>query len=106
LSNNTLTIKELNKSFPYLKPFQSILIKIKYTIEVLLLLKVIMSLLSNAAVIPIVGLFIYVIFRNLFLFTSVVFTTSFAPVVVSKGGQEFTTNLRNFMEYLSITFHN
>lgn len=106
LSNNTLTIKELNKSFPYLKPFREILIKIKYTTEILLLIRAIMSVLSSAAVIPIVGLFIYIIFRNLFLFTSVVFTTSFAPVVVSKGGHDFIGNLRNFMEYLSISFHN
>jgi len=65
-----------------------------------------MSFLSNAAMIPIVVLFIYIIFRNIFLFISVVFTSAFAPVALSEGTQKFTLNLRNLFEYLSITFHN
>jgi len=110
MSNKTLTVKEINKSFPYLRPFKDILIKIKYTTgpegEILLLIKAIMLFLSSAALIPIVVLFIYIIIRNILLFTSAVFTTSFAPVVISNGGHNFMINIRNFAEYLSITFHN
>lgn len=106
MKNNTFSVKEINKSFPYLKPFQGILIKIKYTTEILLLIRAIMSVLSSAAMIPIVVLFIYNWFKRLIIVSSVLFTTSFAPVVISDGGHNFSMNFRNLLEYLSITFHN
>lgn len=79
--------------------------------EILILIKAILSFISSAAIIPVVGFWIYVWFQRILLFTSVTFTATFGPAVFLTGVKDsawdnFTTNSRNLFEYLSVSFHN
>jgi hypothetical protein len=60
----TFSETSLNQSFKYLKVYKGILTNIKYTIEVLLIVKALLSVLTNMAFIPIFALSVYLFMRK------------------------------------------
>jgi hypothetical protein len=63
----TLSITSLNQSFKYLKVYKGILTSIKYTIEVLIVVKALLSVITNMAFIPIFALSVYLFIRKVAL---------------------------------------
>lgn len=94
--HKTLSETNLNKNLTHLISFKDILTKIKFTVEILSLIKIILSFLSTAAFIPIFVLSIYLFIRKIILLFSVLFTSSFTATYLNY----YSSNLNNFNNIL------
>lgn len=101
---------ELQASLKQLYIFKDILSNIRYSVEMLMLIKSIIYFISSAAIIPFLVTAVYVFFKRLILFFSVTFSGFFAAhYTVFWVRHTFKKEIIAYMEVLrsySIRFHN
>jgi hypothetical protein len=95
IRHKTLSESNLNDYLIYLTSYKDILTKIKYTVEVLALIKIILIFITNAAFIPVFFLSIYLLLRKIFIFSSLFVTSNFM--------MGYFTNDLNYISKIKIT---
>jgi len=104
------TLSEINlfESLKYLTIFKDILLKIKYTAEVLILVKTILSFLVKAASIPLLALSVYIIIKRVLVAISLIFTSTFTAAFFSNYFDHISKleELKSTLRLLSIRTHN
>lgn len=110
--HKTLSEKALHNSIPHLILFKDILIKIKYTVELLTMIRVILSLISNIAFIPIFVLAIWLLIGKVYILFSVLFTSTLVSAYltnhydyISKTA-DFLSKFKEVLRGISIRTHN
>lgn len=104
--------KELNKSYPHLNLYKEILTKIQYTAHLLIIVKAIITFLINIVFLIVFITSLYILVRKLFLFISVLVTSSFTTVYLSNNFSSVNTVLLYFkalalsLNRLSVKLHN
>ena len=82
----TISEYKLGKAFKHLIIYKDIITKVKYTVATLLLLRIILSTLTNATFIPIFVLTLAYIFRRLFIWSAV--ALSHGTMIITWAGYE------------------
>lgn len=110
--HKTLSEKALHNSIPHLILFKDILIKIKYTVELLTMIRVILSLISNIAFIPIFILAIWILIGKVYIIFSVLFTSTLVSAYltnhydyISKTA-DFLSRVKEALKGISVNLHN
>lgn len=103
---------DFNESLIHLAMFKNILINIKYTVEGLLLIKTIFSLISKISFLPIFILSIWILFRRIYIWFSLLFTSSLVSIYltnqfdyISKTA-DYLIAIKLILSELSIRAHN
>lgn len=103
---------DFNESLIHLAMFKNILINIKYTVEGLVLIKTIFSLISKISFLPIFILSIWILFRRIYIWFSLLFTSSFATIYLTNQYDyisktvDFLIKVKEALRWLSIRTHN
>jgi len=110
--SKNLPVATLEESLPYLSCFKNILLKIKYTGEVLSLVKLILKGIVNIAFIPVFYIAIYLILRRLWVRISVLSFSGLSAAYITNyldyiaKIQEYLFNIKESLKSLSLRFHN
>lgn len=110
--HKTLSEETLLEYASKLKVFKDLLTKIKYTVETLKLVKIILGVLTNIAFIPVMVLATYWLFKRLLILFSILSTSLFSLVYFTNhlDGvstiQGYLTSIKLTLKDLSIRSHN
>jgi hypothetical protein len=91
--HKTLSERTIQRKLYHLNQFKDILTKVKFTVELLLLVKIVLGYINKYTFIPILILAIWLWIRKLYIGISLLFTSSFA-----------TAYFTNHYDYISKTF--
>lgn len=111
-SHKTLSEKTIQELFSHLIIFKEFLTNIKYTVEMLLLFRLILGVIGNIAFIPIFVLAIWILFKKLSVVFSLLFTSSYISIYLTNrfdyitATYDFLNQVKEYLRGLSIKWHN
>ena len=110
--HKTLSEKTIQGTLPHLNHFKDILTKVKFTVELLLLVKIILAYINKFAFIPILLLAILILIRKISVAFSLLFTSSFLSIYLTNHydyiskTQELLFLLKLKLKNMSLSVHN
>jgi len=103
---------DLNEYLRHLKVLKDVLTDIKYTVESLILVKVVFTFIARTAFIPILVLSIFILFRKVYVVFSLLFTSTFATIYLTNHydyiskANDYYLAIICYLRGISIKWHN